>query len=237
MANPTSAPNHDSPLPKCQIRVTTTPPTNSRARRPVMPIMLATQKTKMAGLRQSWRWMPARHACGRQRREVGSETLGGSCHGASDHGPLSFRRVGQSVDLPVEARRWGHDLRGSPHGGCLKSRSQPARPRRGRVLTSCSRPTLSRARVGAAARSGPKAGAARERSRERARRSGAQPGLDAGENIKALSLYLGHSDPGFTLRVYTHLMPSSETRTRKAISAMYRAAGHAHDGPETAQAA
>lgn len=43
--------------------------------------------------------------------------------------------------------------------------------------------------------------------------------------------------PGFTLRVYTHLMPSSETRTRKAISAMYRAAGHAHDGPDTAQAA
>ncbi|GAA2762579.1 hypothetical protein GCM10010103_16200 [Streptomyces paradoxus] len=39
--------------------------------------------------------------------------------------------------------------------------------------------------------------------------------LDAGESIKALSLYLGHSDPGFTLRVYTHLMPSSETRTRK----------------------
>ncbi|WP_443068798.1 hypothetical protein [Streptomyces sp. NBC_01361] len=67
--------------------------------------------------------------------------------------------------------------------------------------------------------------------------SGAQPGLDAGENVKALSLYLGHSDPGFTLRVYTHLMPSSETRTRKAISSMYRAAGHAHDGPETAQAA
>ncbi|MFJ5267611.1 tyrosine-type recombinase/integrase [Streptomyces sp. NPDC088358] len=61
--------------------------------------------------------------------------------------------------------------------------------------------------------------------------------LDAGENIKALSLYLGHSDPGFTLRVYTHLMPSSETRTRKAISAMYRAAGQAHDGPETAHAA
>ncbi|MGY5012813.1 hypothetical protein ACWCY6_32780 [Streptomyces sp. 900105755] len=61
--------------------------------------------------------------------------------------------------------------------------------------------------------------------------------LDAGQSIKALSLYLGHSDPGFTLRVYTHLMPSSETRIRKAISAMYRAAGHAHDSPETAQAA
>ena len=38
--------------------------------------------------------------------------------------------------------------------------------------------------------------------------------LDAGESIKALSLYLGHGDPGFTLRAYTHLMPSSETRTR-----------------------
>ena len=41
--------------------------------------------------------------------------------------------------------------------------------------------------------------------------------LDAGESIKALALYLGHSDPGFTLRTYTHLMPSSEERTKKAI--------------------
>ncbi|MET8976233.1 hypothetical protein ABZX85_11510 [Streptomyces sp. NPDC004539] len=55
--------------------------------------------------------------------------------------------------------------------------------------------------------------------------------LDSEENIKALSLYLGHSDPGFTLRVYTHLMPSSETQTRNAISGMHRAAGHARDGP------
>ncbi|WP_369273272.1 tyrosine-type recombinase/integrase [Streptomyces sp. R11] len=37
--------------------------------------------------------------------------------------------------------------------------------------------------------------------------------LDAGESIKALSEYLGHHDPGFTLRTYTHLMPSSEKRT------------------------
>ncbi len=41
--------------------------------------------------------------------------------------------------------------------------------------------------------------------------------LDAGESIKALSEYLGHSNPGFTLRTYTHLLPSSETRTSKAI--------------------
>ncbi|MFI0769652.1 tyrosine-type recombinase/integrase [Streptomyces sp. NPDC021218] len=61
--------------------------------------------------------------------------------------------------------------------------------------------------------------------------------LDAGENIKALSRYLGHADPGFTLRVYTHLMLSSESRTRKAVDGMYRTAGEGHDGPETAQAA
>jgi len=31
--------------------------------------------------------------------------------------------------------------------------------------------------------------------------------LDGGESIRAVSEYLGHADPGFTLRVYTHLMP------------------------------
>ena len=41
--------------------------------------------------------------------------------------------------------------------------------------------------------------------------------LDAGENIRALSEYLGDADPGFALRVYTHLMPSSAERTRTAI--------------------
>ncbi|WP_351230362.1 site-specific integrase [Streptomyces sp. NPDC002133] len=61
--------------------------------------------------------------------------------------------------------------------------------------------------------------------------------LDAGENIKALSGCLGHADAGFTLRVYTHLMPSSESRTRKAVDGMYWTAGEAHDGPDTAQAA
>jgi integrase len=41
--------------------------------------------------------------------------------------------------------------------------------------------------------------------------------LDAGESIKALSEYLGHSDPGLTLRTYTHLLPTSEQRTRQAV--------------------
>lgn len=48
--------------------------------------------------------------------------------------------------------------------------------------------------------------------------------LNAGENIKALAEYLGHSDPGFTLRTYTHLMPNSQDRARKAIDAAFGAA-------------
>ncbi|MFB6892613.1 hypothetical protein ACFCX4_25245 [Kitasatospora sp. NPDC056327] len=63
--------------------------------------------------------------------------------------------------------------------------------------------------------------------------------LDAGENVKALSKYLGHSDPGFTLRVYTHLMPSSDGRTRRAVDRLYEtlgwAAGPRPDGPQAAQ--
>ncbi|GAA3812511.1 hypothetical protein GCM10022403_052760 [Streptomyces coacervatus] len=68
--------------------------------------------------------------------------------------------------------------------------------------------------------------------------------LDAGESIKALSEYLGHSDPGFTLRTYTHLLPSSETRTRKAIDDAFtetetEAEAEAEDGgdPPAAQGA
>ncbi|MEU1708281.1 site-specific integrase [Streptomyces sp. NPDC005706] len=55
--------------------------------------------------------------------------------------------------------------------------------------------------------------------------------LDSGESVKAVSTYLGHSDAGFTLRTYTHLMPTSETRTRKAVDAVYRKARR----PPTAQ--
>ncbi|MER5476262.1 site-specific integrase [Streptomyces sp. NPDC002734] len=59
--------------------------------------------------------------------------------------------------------------------------------------------------------------------------------LDAGESIKALSEYLGHHDPGFTLRTYTHLMPSSEARTRAAVDAAFEDRSATDDGPETAQ--
>ncbi|WP_115976393.1 tyrosine-type recombinase/integrase [Streptomyces sp. MI02-2A] len=59
--------------------------------------------------------------------------------------------------------------------------------------------------------------------------------LDAEESIKALNDYLGHHDPGFTLRTYTHLMPSSATRTRAAVDAVFGDERAADDGPETAQ--
>ncbi|MEJ1197752.1 MULTISPECIES: tyrosine-type recombinase/integrase [unclassified Streptomyces] len=59
--------------------------------------------------------------------------------------------------------------------------------------------------------------------------------LDAGESIKALSEYLGHHDPGFTLRTYTHLMPSSEKRTREAVNQAFEGGSDPDDGPTTAQ--
>ncbi|MFE6975488.1 tyrosine-type recombinase/integrase [Streptomyces sp. NPDC057682] len=46
--------------------------------------------------------------------------------------------------------------------------------------------------------------------------------LEAGGSIKALSVYLGHSDPGFTLKIYTHLLPSSEEKARAAVSSVFQ---------------
>ncbi|OII63238.1 site-specific integrase [Streptomyces sp. CC53] len=63
--------------------------------------------------------------------------------------------------------------------------------------------------------------AAREHGMHALRHFYASALLDGGENIKAVSEYLGHGDPGLTLRVYAHLMPSSQERTRKAIAAVY----------------
>ena len=52
-------------------------------------------------------------------------------------------------------------------------------------------------------------------------------------DIRALGDYLGHSDPGFTLRIYTHLMPDAADRMRAAVD---RVLPRAADGPVTAQA-
>ncbi|MGP3984406.1 tyrosine-type recombinase/integrase [Streptomyces sp. KR80] len=60
--------------------------------------------------------------------------------------------------------------------------------------------------------------------------------LDAGESIKALAEYLGHADPGFTLRTYTHLMPNSQDRARKAIDAAF-GTDKEDDGDDSGEAA
>lgn len=46
--------------------------------------------------------------------------------------------------------------------------------------------------------------------------------LDGGESIKTVSHRLGHADPAFTLRTYTHLMPDSRSRTKSIIDASLR---------------
>lgn len=55
--------------------------------------------------------------------------------------------------------------------------------------------------------------------------------LGNGVDIRALACYLGHTDPGFTLRVYTHLMPDAADRMRQAVDAVMSGS----DGPATAQ--
>lgn len=54
-----------------------------------------------------------------------------------------------------------------------------------------------------------------------------------GVSIKELATYLGHSDPGFTLRVYTHLVPSSHQRARLAVDTVFGRPGTG-DGLEAA---
>ena len=53
--------------------------------------------------------------------------------------------------------------------------------------------------------------------------------IDAGESVRAVADYLGHADPGFTLRVYAHLFPSSENRARDALDAVLTS-GHQNRG-------
>lgn len=52
-------------------------------------------------------------------------------------------------------------------------------------------------------------------------------------SIKELATYLGHADPGFTLRVYTHLVPSSHHRARLAVDTVFGRPGPG-DGLEAA---
>ncbi|MGV9620336.1 tyrosine-type recombinase/integrase [Streptomyces tendae] len=99
------------------------------------------------------------------------------------------------------------------------------------------KPALAAAGVIPAAEPGARYASAREHGMHALRHFYASVLLDAGESIRALSSYLGHSDPGFTLRTYTHLMPSSEGRTRKAVDSLYLASDTQDHDPETARAA
>lgn len=55
--------------------------------------------------------------------------------------------------------------------------------------------------------------------------------LEAGTSIRALADYLGHSDPGFTLRIYTHLMPQSQKKAQSAIDAVFKRLQNGGDDP------
>ncbi|MFF4898624.1 hypothetical protein [Streptomyces sp. NPDC001068] len=57
--------------------------------------------------------------------------------------------------------------------------------------------------------------------------------LEAGGSIKALSVCLGHSDPGFTLKIYTRLLPSGEDKARAAVSSVFQRI-HPPELPEAA---
>jgi integrase len=75
--------------------------------------------------------------------------------------------------------------------------------------------------------------AGRENGTHALRHFYASTALHEGESIKALSEYLGHADPGFTLRTYTHLVEDSSQRTRRAVDAVFGAG----NGPEARSAA
>ena len=50
--------------------------------------------------------------------------------------------------------------------------------------------------------------------------------LEHGVSIKAVSEYLGHADPGFTLRTYAHVMPTADDKARQAMDS---ALGEIHE--------
>ena len=54
--------------------------------------------------------------------------------------------------------------------------------------------------------------------------------LAGGVDVRALSEYLGHHDPAFTLRIYAHLMPSAEGRALRAIEAAFASESESSQG-------
>jgi len=60
--------------------------------------------------------------------------------------------------------------------------------------------------------------------------------LEQGVSIKAVAEYLGHSDEAFTLRTYTHLMPTADDKARAAADTIFADDGECGaDSAEDAQ--
>jgi integrase len=74
-------------------------------------------------------------------------------------------------------------------------------------------------------------GSSRENGMHALRHFYASALLADGVDIRAVAEYLGHADPGFTLRIYTHLMPSAEDRATAAIDRMFARRQAAHPAP------
>jgi integrase len=53
------------------------------------------------------------------------------------------------------------------------------------------------------------------------RHTAASAWLAAGVDVRTVAEYLGHADPGFTLRAYSHLMPDAADRARKAMNVFF----------------
>ncbi|MFE3799366.1 tyrosine-type recombinase/integrase [Nocardia tengchongensis] len=58
--------------------------------------------------------------------------------------------------------------------------------------------------------------------------------LARGVSVKELADYLGHADPGFTLKVYAHLLEDSHERARLAVEAAWVGWVSSGDGLATA---
>ncbi|MGI5274882.1 tyrosine-type recombinase/integrase [Nonomuraea sp. CA-218870] len=54
------------------------------------------------------------------------------------------------------------------------------------------------------------------------RHTAASAWLASGVDIKTVSEYLGHFDPGFTLRTYVHMMPNASERARSAMNLFFQ---------------
>ena len=63
--------------------------------------------------------------------------------------------------------------------------------------------------------------AIRENGCHALRHTAASAWLAAGVDIRTVAEVLGHNDPGFTLRTYTHFIPDAADRARKAMEAFF----------------